>query len=192
MRADARRNYEALVATARAVFVEQGVEAPLDEIARRTGVGAGTLYRHFPTRNDLVAAVYLDDINGLCEQAEELGKTFEPREAVLEYMDLQLEFAFRKLGLHKALKEMLAERPDQSETMSICRSRLVEIVDTLLARAQETGDARADLDGQTLFKLIHGIAMACESTPEAAPAMLAVVRDGVLCTPAEHGGAGPG
>jgi AcrR family transcriptional regulator len=180
MRADARRNYEALVATARAVFVEQGVEAPLDEIARRTGVGAGTLYRHFPTRNDLVAAVYLDDINGLCEQAEELGKTHEPREAVAAYMDLQLGFAFRKLGLHSALKEMLAEHPDQSETLSVCRSRLVDVVDTLLARAQEAGVVRSDVDGQTLFKLIHGVAMACESTPEAAGPMLAIVRDGVL------------
>jgi AcrR family transcriptional regulator len=184
MRADARRNYEALVATARAVFVEQGVEAPLDEIARRTGVGAGTLYRHFPTRNDLVAAVYFDDINGLCEQAEELGKTHEPREAVEAYLDLQLEFAFRKLGLHKALKEMMAEHPDQSESFSLCRSRLVEILDTLLARAQEAGAVRPDVDGQTLFKLIHGVAMACETTPEAAGPMLAVVHDGLLPRPA--------
>ena len=180
MRADARRNYEALVATARAVFVEHGVEAPLDEIARRTGVGAGTLYRHFPTRNDLVAAVYLDDINGLCEQAEELGKTHGPREAVAAYMDLQLGFAFRKLGLHKALKEMLAEQPDQSESLSVCRSRLIEIVDTLLARAQDAGAVRRDADGATVFKLIHGVAMACEATPEAAGPMLAIVRDGLL------------
>ena len=180
MRADARRNYEALVATARAVFVEQGVEAPLDEIARRTGVGAGTLYRHFPTRNDLVAAVYLDDIDGLCEQAEQLGKSHEPGEALSAYMELQLRFAFRKLGLHKALKEMLAERPDQSETLSLCRSRLIDIVDMLLARAQESGAARADVDGQTLFKMIHGVAMACETTPETAGPMLAVMRDGML------------
>jgi AcrR family transcriptional regulator len=185
MRADARRNYEALVATARAVFVEQGVEAPLDEIARRTGVGAGTLYRHFPTRNDLVAAVYLDDINGLCEQAEELGKTHEPREAVAAYMDLQLGFAFRKLGLHKALKEMLAEHPDQTDTLSVCRSRLVDIVDILLARGREAGVVRSDVDGQTVFKLIHGVAMACESTPETAGPMLAVVRDGLLRPAAE-------
>jgi AcrR family transcriptional regulator len=185
MRADARRNYEALVATARAVFVEQGVEAPLDEIARRTGVGAGTLYRHFPTRNDLVAAVYLDDINAMCEQAEELGKTHEPREAVSAYLDLQLGFAFRKLGLHKALKEMLAEHPDQSELLSVCRSRLIDIVDMLLARAQEAGAMRSDVDGQTVFKLVHGVAMACESTPEAAAPMLAIVRDGLLRPAAE-------
>ncbi len=171
MRADARRNYEALVATARAVFVEQGVEAPLDEIARRTGVGAGTLYRHFPTRNDLVAAVYLDDIDDMCAQAEELGKTHEPREAVEAYLDLQLGFAFRKLGLHKALKEMLAEQPDKTDTFS---------VDMLLARAQEAGTVRPDVDGQTLFKLVHGVAMACESTPECAGPMLAIVRDGLL------------
>lgn len=180
MRADARRNYEALVATARAVFVEQGVEAPLDEIARRTGVGAGTLYRHFPTRNDLVAAVYLDDIDDMCAQAEELGKTHEPREAVEAYLDLQLGFAFRKLGLHKALKEMLAEQPDKTDTFSVCRSRLIDIVDMLLARAQEAGTVRPDVDGQTLFKLVHGVAMACESTPECAGPMLAIVRDGLL------------
>ncbi|MGH6654897.1 MAG: TetR/AcrR family transcriptional regulator [Actinocrinis sp.] len=180
MRADARRNYEALVATARAVFVEQGTEVPLEEIARRTGVGVGTLYRHFPSRSDLVAAVYLDDLNSLCAQAEELGKTHEPREAVAAYIDLQLAFAFRKIGLHRALKELLAERPDQSQSLSICRSRLIDIVDTLLARAQESGAVRPGVDGQTLFKLIHGVAMVCETTPDAAGPMLAVVHDGVL------------
>jgi hypothetical protein len=121
----------------------------------------------------------------MCEQAEELGKTHEPREAVSAYLDLQLGFAFRKLGLHKALKEMLAEHPDQSELLSVCRSRLIDIVDMLLARAQEAGAMRSDVDGQTVFKLVHGVAMACESTPEAAAPMLAIVRDGLLRPAAE-------
>jgi AcrR family transcriptional regulator len=180
MRADARRNYEVLVTTARAVFLEDGVDAPLDEIARRAGVGAGTLYRHFPSRNDLVAAVYLDDINALCEQAEELGKTLEPRSALTAYLDLQLNFGLRKLGLQKAIKEMLAEQAHQSETFSQCRNRLVEIVDDLLARAQDAGVARPDMDGQALIKLIHAVSAACETSTEAAETMLAVVRDGLL------------
>jgi AcrR family transcriptional regulator len=185
MRADARRNYEALVTTARAVFLEQGIEAPLDEIARRTGVGPGTLYRHFPTRNDLIAAVYLDDINALCDQAEEFGKTLDPRAALVAYLQLQLEFGLRKLGMQKALKEVIAASPDRSEAFSLCRSQLVDIVDTLLVRAQQAGVARADIDGLTLFRLVHGVSAACETSPEAAGPMLAVVRDGLLLQPAE-------
>src|ERR1700749_2360585 len=78
MRADAVRNREALGAAARSVFLEHGCDAPLDEVAKRACVGAGTLYRHFPTRSDLLAAVYVDDIQTLCDDIEKLGGTMDP------------------------------------------------------------------------------------------------------------------
>src|SRR3954465_3498301 len=85
MRADARRNYERLVAVARDVFAEQGPEAPLDEIARRAGVGAGTLSRHFPGRDPLIEAVYRADIAELSGQAHQLLAELPPDQALAEW-----------------------------------------------------------------------------------------------------------
>ena len=104
MRADARRNYEALLTAARELFLEQGPDAPLDEVAKRAGVGAGTLYRHFPTRDDLIAAVYVTVIESMCDQADKLATAERPGEALAAYMDLYLSFGMRNSGIKKAIK----------------------------------------------------------------------------------------
>src|SRR5437899_6575849 len=80
-RADARRNYELLLAAAKEVFDEQGVDAPLDDVARRAGVGNATMYRHFPTRRELIIAVYVDEVTALCAQGEALLTEGSPVDA---------------------------------------------------------------------------------------------------------------
>jgi AcrR family transcriptional regulator len=179
MRADARRNYEALLAAARELFLEQGPDAPLDEVAKRAGVGAGTLYRHFPSRNDLVAAVYVADIDAMCDSAEKLVGHEDPRAALDAYMDLHLAFTMRNSGIKKAIKEMLADG-DVRPGLTLCRTRMTDIAGDLLANAQQTGGARRDVDTATLLRMLHGISLACEENPEMAPAMLQVMKAGLL------------
>jgi AcrR family transcriptional regulator len=179
MRADARRNYEALMAAARELFLDQGPDAPLDEVAKRAGVGAGTLYRHFPSRNDLVAAVYVADIEAMCDSAEKLAGGEDPEAALHGYMDLHLEFSMRNSGIKKAIKEMLADG-DTRPGLTLCKTRMYDIAGETLAHAQDAGVVRKDVDTQTLLRMLHGIALACEETPEMAPAMLQVMKAGVL------------
>lgn len=181
MRADAQRNRDALVAAAREAFAEHGADAPLDDIARRAKVGAGTLYRHFPNRDELLAAVYLADIEELAAKAGELTGTLPPDEALGAFLRLMLDHSRRKLGLHSAIKQMLAAR---SETFQLCRGLLREAADTLVTRAQDAGVLRSDLDGWTVLRLVHGVAVASETNPETADLMLSVVADGLR--PAKH------
>ncbi len=99
MRADARRNYERLVATATAAFAERGAEASLDDIARRAGVGSGTLYRHFPTRQALLEAVYRDQVEELCSQARELLASPSPGDAFATWLRAMASYMTTKRGL---------------------------------------------------------------------------------------------
>jgi AcrR family transcriptional regulator len=179
MRADAVRNREALVAAARSAFLDQGTDAPLDDVAKRAGVGAGTLYRHFPTRNDLLAAVYVDDIETLCADIERLGESLDPEAALVSYLDLQVDYGLRKIGLQRAIREVLAD-DTKVETFSLCKTHMMKAVDVLLDRAVEAGVVRPDVDSHTLVKLLHGISTACDQNPELAGSMIAVVRDGML------------
>jgi AcrR family transcriptional regulator len=180
MRADARRNYEALMTAARDLFLEQGPDAPLDEVAKRAGVGAGTLYRHFPSRNDLISAVYVSDIESLCDTAEKLIAVPEPGTALDEFIDLYMSFSMRNAGLKKAIREMLAAESPQAPSVSLCKSRLMDLAQELLEHAQEAGVARKDVDPMTFLRMIHGISLACEDSPEMTPSMLQVMKDGLL------------
>jgi AcrR family transcriptional regulator len=179
MRADARRNYEALMAAARELFQEHGPDVPLDEVAKRAGVGAGTLYRHFPSRNDLVAAVYVADIESMCESAEKLVGECDARDALNRYMDLHLEFSMRNTGIKKAIKEMLADG-DTRPGLTLCKTRMYDVAGDTLVHAQDAGVARKDIDSTTFLRMLHGISLACEESPEMAPAMLQVMKAGLL------------
>lgn len=177
MRADARRNYERIVATAREVFVEQGVDAPLDEVAKRAQVGPGTLYRHFPTREVLIEAVYRGEIEGLAERAQALAAELPPGEAVREWMREQVRFVVEQAGLAMALKAAIDA---DSETFRYCRDRLRHAVATLLEPAQAAGVIRADVEPADLLRLGHGVGAGAKYADEAgAERLLSVVLDGL-------------
>ncbi|HEX4723623.1 MAG TPA: helix-turn-helix domain-containing protein [Pseudonocardiaceae bacterium] len=161
MRADARRNSQVLIDTARAVFVEKGPDAPLDEIAKRAGVGPGTLYRHFPNRDALIEAVYRDQVSELANEAVELLKSYpdEPIVALEQWMRAQVLFVGHQRGLGFRLKAMV---DPNGETMTWCKGQLRGAAQLLLDAAVPAG-VRADLQPYDLLRIGHGIGLATET-----------------------------
>ena len=176
MRADARRNHARLLEAARSAFGELGVDAPMDDIAKRAAVGPGTLYRHFATREDLLAAVYRADVEGLAAQADKFGESMAPFEALDAFLRVQLDYVKRKRGFGAAVKEMLG---NDAETLTFCRDTLRAALGRLLAAARESGDIRADVDAADVLRLVHGVGIASESAPEQADRLLGYVLDGL-------------
>lgn len=159
MRADARRNWELLVDTARDVFAEKGAEAPMDEIAKRAGVGAGTLYRHFPNRDALIEAVYIDEIEALVRRAHDLLAEHPPFDALVEWIGEQVRWINHRRGLAASLKS--AMRPD-SDAMKQCRDRIHEAAALLVNAGHEAGTVRSDIEPYDVVRLGHGLAVASE------------------------------
>ncbi|ROO86595.1 TetR family transcriptional regulator [Actinocorallia herbida] len=149
-RTDARRNYEALLAAARDAFAEQGTEASLEGIARRAEVGIGTLYRNFPTRDDLIEAVYVSEVARLAEASERLLNA-EPWDALVAWLGSFVEYVGTKHVLLDALNR-------DSEVIQNCRTVILESGEPILSRAQEAGTARSDADIQDVIRLVAGIA----------------------------------
>ena len=176
LRADARRNQELLIDAARAVFAEDGTEAKMDEIARRAGVGPGTLYRHFASRDALLAAVYRTDIEAMADRAAALAAELPWPEALRAWLLEQLDYITHKIGMGTALKSMLS---NDVETLSYCRDTMRGALDQLLGPAQRAGLMRTDIDPSMLLKLVHGIGVASESNPEQAPFMLDIMLAGL-------------
>lgn len=177
MRADARRNYELIVATAREMFFEHGVDVPLDDIVKKAGVGAGTLYRHFPTREVLIEAVYRQEIESLAEHANQLAKELPPLEAIAAWMRVQVEFAAERAGLTAALKAAIDE---ESETFTYCKAKLWDAVGALLEPAQAAGLVRADLQANDVARLGHGLGSIAKYADEAGrERLLSVVVNGM-------------
>jgi AcrR family transcriptional regulator len=176
LRADARRNHDRLIAAAREAFAEHGLEATLDDIVKRAALGPGTLYRHFPNRDALLAAVYRGDVEGLAARAAELSETLSPADALAVWLGLQLDYIKYKKGLGMAVKAILGA---DSETMAYCRDTMRGALTDLLVRAQQTGDVRTDVDAADVLRLVHGIGLACEATPESAARLLPIVLDGL-------------
>jgi AcrR family transcriptional regulator len=176
MRADARRNYERLLAAAREAFGERGTEASLDDIAKRAGVGPGTLYRHFPTREALLAAAYRSDVEARTARAEELAETLPVEEALVSWLRVQVQEIKGKRGLGSAVKTMLG---GDSETLAFCRELMHAGVRRLLEPAQEAGIIRSDVGPADVLRLVHGVAVAAESAPDQADKLLFIVLDGL-------------
>jgi AcrR family transcriptional regulator len=177
MRADARRNYERIVATAREVFLANGIDAPLDDIAKRAEVGPGTLYRHFPTRDALVEAVYRQEIEELSESAYQFAKELAPEEALHAWMRRQVRFVIERAGLASALKAAIDE---DSEVFRYCKDKLRAAVATVLEPAQAAGLVRADLEPNDLLRLGHGVGAGAKyADADGAERLLSVVLDGL-------------
>jgi AcrR family transcriptional regulator len=183
-RADARRNYERLLVAAAAAFAEHGADdVSLEEIARRAGVGIGTLYRHFPARQALLEAVYKDQVDGLDALASKLLVAESPGTALGDWMRAFAGFARTKRSLSSAL---IAAIGKDSELVSACSMILRGRTAELLRRAQDAGEARPEVQYTDIFRLTHGLIMATEaqpSDPEQPDRLLALVIDSVLTGP---------
>ena len=163
LRADARQNYERLIAAAAGAIAELGPNVSLEEVARRAGVGIGTLYRHFPNRQALLEAVYQDQVNGVCTRGRELAATKPPAEALSLWLHSMLTNNLTTLGLKEALTAS-----EISAQTSECRAKAHAVGGELLARAQEAGAVRRDIEITDLLRLVHSIALMVEPGAEGA------------------------
>jgi AcrR family transcriptional regulator len=175
-RADARRNYERLVAAAREVFDERGVDAPLDEIARRAGIGNATMYRHFPTRRELIIAVYADEVAALCAEGEALLEDEEPGDALFRWLRVFVAHVAAKRELALAIPNDRGGR--RSELFEGWHGAMHLTASKLLTRAQGVGAADRGLDPADLLVLASGIAVA-GSGAEQADRCLMLLRRGI-------------
>jgi AcrR family transcriptional regulator len=185
MRADAQRNYARLLSAASAAFTQAGADdVSLEEIARRAGVGIGTLYRHFPTRQALLEAVYADQAEQLSARADELLNLDPPGEAFAAWLRALVAFSSTKRSLTSA---MVATLGKDSELMSTCSKLIKDSAEALLARAQQAGAVRADVNSTDLIRLMHGVSMVAEyaaADPGQADRMLTLILDGLRPQPA--------
>ena len=184
MRADARRNRELLMAAALEAFTERGADdTSLEEIARRAGVGIGTLYRHFPGRTALLEAVYTDQVAALCQRAGELAASRSPGAALAAWMREMVEFGATKQNLTSALA---ADYDKDAPVFSACRDDLLAAATALLTRAQQAGAVRPDVRPLDLLRLSHGVAAATArgDDPEQAERLLSLMLNGVFTDPA--------
>lgn len=183
MRADARRNRQRLLDAALQVYAERGADdASLDEIARRAGVGIGTLYRHFPTRQALLEAVYRDQVEELCAVARELSDE-APEQALERWLRALMAFATTKKNLSSALMS----GPNKSEVATSCSAMVREAATTLLADAQRTGQVREDVDAVDLLRMSHALAIAADlphSHPDQGERLMSVLLAGLRPPPA--------
>lgn len=178
-RADARRNYEKVIAAAREAFAERGDATSLEEIARRAEVGIGTLYRNFPNRQALLEAVYVDEVDGLCRSATEL-EGLPPWDAFAGWVHRLVGY----LATKQALAHELLEYLDRDAPLFVaCRSSLMSSGQPLLERAKEAKVVRADVSLWDVIQMVGGIAKIPGAEPEQIDHILAIALDGLRFRP---------
>jgi AcrR family transcriptional regulator len=162
-RADARRNEKTLLDAATAVFVESGVEAPVRDVAARAGVGVGTVYRHFPTRADLVVAVYRHQVEACAEAGPELLATSEtPYAALRQWINLFVDFLVTKHGLAAVLQ---SDNAGFDTLHAYFLDRLVPVCAQLLDAASASGEIRTDLAAIALMRGVGNLCIGADSDP---------------------------
>jgi AcrR family transcriptional regulator len=184
LRADAARNRELLLTAAAAAFSAQGADVPLEDIARHAGVGIGTLYRHFPTRDSLVEAVYRHEVDVLVERADELLATLPPEQALAEWMQLFVRHVATKRGMLSVLKPMLTS---DARFFAETKGRATAAATKLLEAGVAAGTVRADVDGGDLLRAVGGICMSTDQErSDASDRLVGLLFDGL-----RHGAAAP-
>lgn len=153
-RADAIRNRERVLEAAKAVFSAGGPEASLEAVARKAGVGIGTLYRHFPTREALFEAVYRREVQQLTELAEQLKSEADPVEALRRWLRSNVEFVATKKGMSAALALAVQS---SSELTAFSFERLTKAVGALLDRAVAAGEIRSDISPEDILRALVGM-----------------------------------
>lgn len=175
-RADAARNYDLLVAAAREAFAEHGTDTSLEEIARRAGVGIGTLYRRFPNRTALLEAVYVDEIRSVCERAYGFYEQLPPFEALAEWLRSFVGYSVSKKSLAGELTVALGK---DSEFFTACKVNVREAGELLLEAAKAEGSVRQELELMDILRLVGGITMGREMEPDQAYRLLDIVLAGL-------------
>jgi AcrR family transcriptional regulator len=170
-RADAARNFDALLAAARDAFAEHGTDASLEDIARRASVGIATLYRNFPTRQALFDTIYVGEVEDLCTAAQDLDG-LEPWEAFTAWLGRFCAYVATKL----AMKEELSK---DSDMFRACRARMYESGEPLFLRAQAAGHVRADASLDDVVRMVAGLSAARYGSDEQRERVLRIALDGI-------------
>lgn len=153
-RLDARRNRERILETAKGAFTRQGADASLDDIAKQAGVGAGTLYRHFPTRDALIEGVYRNEVEKLAAAAGRFSETMSPIEALRAWMLLFVDYIAAKHIIAPALNSVGG---GPSRLYEGSRGLIQGAIDELVKRAKKSGNLRTDLEAFDLLRALIGV-----------------------------------
>jgi AcrR family transcriptional regulator len=178
-RADARRNHDRLLNAAREAFAEGGEPTSLEEIARRAGVGIGTLYRHFPSRQALLEALYVTELDEVCRSAAELAAT-DPWDALRLWFERLIGYLTTKRALAEELSNYLD--PD-ARLFTECRGALYAAGEPLWERALEAGVVRADVEFPDVLQMVAGITKIPATEPGQVERVLRVALDGLRYRP---------
>jgi AcrR family transcriptional regulator len=174
-RADAARNFDKLIAAAREAFTTDGEDASLEGIARRAGVGIGTLYRNFPTRQGLLEAVYVEEVEGICRAVEDFEDD-EPWAALTGWLRRFSDYATTKTAL---AGELMAYMDEGSEVFLSCRHAIKAAGVPLLEAAQRSGDVRPDVQFMDVVRMVGGIATIANAEPGQVDRILDVALEGL-------------
>jgi len=175
-RADAARNADAILAAAKHLFAERGPDVPFDEVARRAGVGNATLYRHFPTRSDLLVAVYGDQVAELCRRADRRPDDRPPETALFEWLEEFVVHVASKRNLALAITETADGR--RTALFNQWHATITDTAARLLAAAQASGAVRAQITGRELLALLSAVAVA-GADADGARRLLTILRSGL-------------
>jgi AcrR family transcriptional regulator len=177
-RADARRNRTAILEAAEAAFADEGLGVPVDDIARRAGVGPGTVYRNFPTKEALFEAVIMRHMDVLAAEASSLVDSAAPADALFAFLRRMADEAGSKRNLVEAL---LAAGGQFDERLDAAKQRIRSAAEALLERAQRTGEVRDDVTVDDLFGMVIGCAMRPQDAADTASSsrMVTVMCDGL-------------
>jgi AcrR family transcriptional regulator len=170
-RADARRNFDALLAAARDAFNREGIDVALEDIAREAGVGIGTLYRNFPRRSDLVETVYVSEIEELVAAARDAAER-EPWDALETWLRRFSGYVATKLALLQGLNK-------DSDMFRVCRAAMFEAASPLFERAQAAGEVRGDTNLDDVLRLVSGVTASQFESDEQRERVLTLALDAI-------------
>ena len=176
LRADAQRSLDALLQAAKEVFATSGVDAPVREIAAKAGLGVGTVYRHFPHRSELIAAVFRREIDACAEAAVALAEQHDPFDALSQWMQRFSAFFATKRGLAGALH---SGEPAYEALPGLFEARLRPALQSLLASALAAGQIRGDVAADDLLGAVARLSMSEVDGPEQSRRMVALLADGL-------------
>ena len=176
-RADAQRNRERILEVAKQVFARRGAEASMDEIAKRAKIGPGTLYRHFPTRDDLLAAVYISEVEKLADAQKKFSAELPPVEALRAWLLVFIDYIAAKKIIAPALNAMAG---GPSRVFQQTNRLMEESANALASRAVASRDLRSDVDPMDMLRAIYGVASAggTEDWPEKARRFVEILIQG--------------